>query len=55
MGTFASLLWFVHMDLDLYAQAVSTDQQEAHRKVVQIMLPTRFPEQLKERSTAATA
>jgi endonuclease V-like protein UPF0215 family len=41
--------------LDLYAQAVSADQQEAHKKVVQMMLPTRFPEQLKERSAAATA
>jgi integrase len=41
--------------LELYAQAVSADQQEAHRKVVQMMLPTRFPEQLKERSAAATA
>jgi len=41
--------------LDLYAQAVSTDQHEAHKKAVQMMLPTRFPEQLKERSTAATA
>jgi hypothetical protein len=39
--------------LDLYAQAVSADQQEAHKKVVQMMLPTRFPEQLKERSAAA--
>jgi len=41
--------------LDLYAQAVSADQQEAHKKVVQMMLPTKFPEQLKERSAAATA
>jgi integrase len=41
--------------LELYAQAVSTDQQEAHKKVVQMMLPTRFPEQLKERSAAATS
>jgi hypothetical protein len=40
--------------LELYAQAVSADQQEAHRKVVQMMLPTRFPEQLKERIDAAT-
>ena len=29
--------------------------KEAHKKAVQMMLPTRFPEQLKERSTAATA
>jgi integrase len=41
--------------LDLYAQAVSADQQEAHRKVVQMMLPARFPEHLKERSATATA
>jgi hypothetical protein len=41
--------------LNLYAQAVSADRQEAHNKVVQMMLPTGFPEQLKERSTAATA
>jgi integrase len=41
--------------LELYAQAVSADQQEAHKKVVQMMLPRRFPEQLKERSAAATA
>lgn len=40
--------------LDLYAQAVSTDQQEAHKKVVQMMLPTRFSEQLKQRSAAVT-
>jgi len=41
--------------LDLYAQAVSADQLEAHKKVVQMMLPTRFQEQLKERSATATA
>jgi integrase len=41
--------------LELYAQAVSADQQEAHKKVVQMMLPRRFPEQLKERIAAATA
>lgn len=41
--------------LDLYAQAVSTDQQQAHKKVVQMILPKRFPEQLKERSASATA
>jgi endonuclease V-like protein UPF0215 family len=40
--------------LDLYAQAVSADQQEAHKKVVQMMLPTRFPEKLKERIAAVT-
>jgi integrase len=41
--------------LDLYAQAVSEDQQQAHKKVVQMMLPTGFSEQLKQRSTAVTA
>ena len=40
---------------DLYAQAVSCDQQEAHNKVVQMMLPVQFPEQLKARSVTATA
>jgi integrase len=37
--------------LDLYAQAVSADQQEAHKKVVQMVLPA----QLKARSVTATA
>ena len=41
--------------LELYAQAVSADQQEAHKKVVQMVLPARFPERLKERSATATA
>jgi hypothetical protein len=41
--------------LDLYAQAVSADQQEAHKKVVQMVLPAQFPEQLKARSVPATA
>jgi len=41
--------------LDLYAQAVSEHQQQAHKKVVQMMLPTGFSEQLKQRSTAVTA
>jgi integrase len=40
--------------LELYAQAVSADQQEAHRRVLQMMLPTRFREHLKERTAAAT-
>ena len=35
--------------------APSLAVHEAHKKAVQMMLPTRFPEQLKERSTAATA
>ena len=33
--------------LELYAQAVSADQQEAHRKVVQMVLPSEFPEKLR--------
>ena len=41
--------------LDLYAQAVSADQQEAHKKVVQMIVPVRFPEQLKQKSASATA
>jgi len=30
--------------LELYAQAVSADQQDAHNKVVQMVLPVAFPE-----------
>ena len=41
--------------LELYAQAVSADQQKAHKKVVQMVLPARFPEKLKARSAAPTA
>lgn len=41
--------------LELYAQAVSADQQEAHRKVVQMVLPAEFSEKLKARSITATA
>ena len=41
--------------LELYAQAVSTDQQKAHKKVVQMVLPAKFPEKLKARSAAPTA
>jgi integrase len=41
--------------LELYAQAVSTDQQKAHRKIVRMVLPSKFPEKLKTRSAAATA
>ena len=40
--------------LELYAQAVSTDQQKAHRKIVRMVLPPKFPEKLKMRSAAAT-
>ena len=41
--------------LELYAQAVSADQQEAHEKVVQMVLPVEFSEKLKARSVTATA
>jgi integrase len=41
--------------LELYAQAVSADQQKAHKKVVQMVLPSKFPEKLKARSAAPTA
>ena len=41
--------------LELYAQAVSADQQEAHKKVVQMVLPAEFSEKLKARSVSATA
>ena len=41
--------------LELYAQAVSADQHEAHKKVVQMVLPSEFPEKLKARGVTATA
>ena len=41
--------------LELYAQAVSADQHEAHKKVVQMVLPAQFSEKLKARSVTATA
>jgi len=41
--------------LERYAQAVSADQQEAHKKVVQMMLLAEFSEKLKARSVTATA
>ena len=41
--------------LDLYAQAVSSDQHEAHQKVVQMVLPAEFPERLKALGVIATA
>lgn len=40
--------------LELYAQAVSADQQKAHQKVVQMMVPRRFPETLQARTAGAT-
>jgi integrase len=40
--------------LELYAQAVSADQQKAHKKVVRMVLPLKFPEKLKARSEALT-
>ena len=41
--------------LELYAQAVSADQQDAHNQVVQMVLPAQFSEKLKARSVTATA
>jgi hypothetical protein len=41
--------------LELYAQAVSADQQKAHKKVVQMVLPAKFPEKLTARSAVPTA
>jgi integrase len=38
--------------LELYAQAVSADQQKAHRTVVQMVLPARFTKKLGARSAA---
>jgi integrase len=41
--------------LELYAQAVSADQHEAHKKVVQMVIPSEFPERLKARGFTAMA
>jgi integrase len=41
--------------LELYAQAVSTDQQKAHKKVVRMVLPTKFPQKLQARRATAPA
>jgi integrase len=41
--------------LELYAQAVSSDQQEAHKKVVKMVLPAEFAEKLKAKRVRATA
>jgi hypothetical protein len=41
--------------LELYAQAVSADQHEAHKKVVQMVIPAEFPERLKARGVTAMA
>jgi integrase len=41
--------------LELYAQAVSADQQEAHKKVVQMVLPAEVVAKLKARGVTATA
>jgi hypothetical protein len=37
------------------AQAVSADQQKAHKKIIQIVLAAKFPEKLKAQSAAPTA
>jgi endonuclease V-like protein UPF0215 family len=39
--------------LELYAQAVTADQQKAHRKVVKMVLPAKFPETLRAISAVA--
>src|SRR5579862_9695167 len=41
--------------LELYAQAVSSDQHEAHKKVVQMVLPAEFPERLRSEGRAVAA
>jgi len=41
--------------LELYAQAISADQHKAHKKVVQMVLPARFPEKLQARAAHETA
>ena len=41
--------------LELYAQAVSADQQKAHSKVVQMVVPINFSEKLRARSTTSSA
>jgi hypothetical protein len=41
--------------LDLYAQAVSADQQKAHKKVVQMVFPKKLPEKLKAKNVTTTA
>lgn len=38
--------------LELYAQAVSADQHRAHKKVVEMVVPARFPEKLQARFTS---
>jgi integrase len=40
--------------LELYAQAVSADQQKAHNRVVQMVVPKQLPEKLKAKSAVAT-
>jgi integrase len=41
------------LTLELYAQAVSADQQKAHAKVVQMILPVSLPERLRAKSQTA--
>ena len=40
--------------LELYAQTVSADHQKAHKKVVRMVLPTKFPQKLKAQSAATS-
>jgi integrase len=41
--------------LELYAQAVSSDQQEAHKKVVKMVLPAEFAAKLKAKRVTTIA
>ena len=41
--------------LELYAQAVSSDQREAHKKVVKMVLPAEFTDRLKAKRVTAAA
>jgi len=40
--------------LELYPQAVSADQQKAHNRVVQMVVPKQLPEKLKAKNAVAT-
>jgi hypothetical protein len=40
--------------LEPYAQAVSADHEKAHKKVVRMVIPTKFREKLKARSADAS-
>jgi integrase len=40
--------------LELYAQAVSADHERAHKKVVRIVIPTKFREKLKAQNAVTS-